>query len=202
MSQPEPDGSREPLTRSPHGSGDGYAQPLPPPVAWNGGDSGLEQDPPGPPAPGWYPDPEDAGRERWWAGAEWAAHSHPTAKNGWFGQAYSRSYWAGPNRAARAARVLSLVAGACWVLALAVPLGFAVARRDPGPVLSVALLGLLVVSLLAALAGVVCGIRAIRVSERLGGFGLGVRTIISSGVSIVVSAGLLTIVAVAFTALP
>jgi len=192
MSQQGPGDSGEPLTRPPHA--------LPAPVAWNGGDSGLEQHPPGPPAPGWYPDPEDASGERWWTGAEWSAHAHAAAKNGWFGRAYSRSYWAGPNTSARAARALALVAGGCWVVSLAVPIGFALARRDPGPVLSVGLIALLVVSLLAAIAGVVCGILAVRVSERLGGFGLGVRSIISSSVSVVMAAALLALVAVALTA--
>ncbi len=194
MSQPLPGSSGESLTRRPESP--------PPPVAWNGGDSGLEQDPPGPAAPGWYPDPEDPARERLWTGAQWTAYSHAAAKKGWFGEAHSRSYWAGPNRAARAARALALIAGGAWVVAVVVPLGFGLARRDPGPVVSVALIGLVGVALVAALAGVVLGIRAIRVSERLGGFGLGVRSIISSGVSIVICAGLLAIVAVALAATP
>ena len=56
-----------------------------------------------PPPRGWYPDPQVQGQERWWSGFEWtdathaASYSHPGSSVG----AYTRSRWAGPNRAAK-----------------------------------------------------------------------------------------------------
>ena len=56
-----------------------------------------------PPPRGWYPDPQAPGRERWWSGFDWteathaASYSHPASSLG----AYTRSRWAGLNRAAK-----------------------------------------------------------------------------------------------------
>lgn len=56
-----------------------------------------------PPPRGWYPDPQVQGQERWWSGFDWteathaASYSHPASSLG----AYTRSRWAGLNRAAK-----------------------------------------------------------------------------------------------------
>jgi hypothetical protein len=56
-----------------------------------------------PPPRGWYPDPRVQGQERWWSGFDWteathaASFSHPASSLG----AYTRSRWAGLNRAAK-----------------------------------------------------------------------------------------------------
>ena len=61
-------------------------------------------------ARGWYPDPEDATRERWYDGAEWTPHTHRAlGRASMFGAAYDRGMWPGPNRLARLARRYSAI---------------------------------------------------------------------------------------------
>ena len=68
---------------------------------------------------GWYPDPDRAGRERWWTGAAWSRFSHRAASTlAWWPATWSRLFWAGPNRWAFASEI-PLVVGMLPILGLA-----------------------------------------------------------------------------------
>lgn len=55
---------------------------------------------------GWYPDPHTPPRERWWTGTEWSRYTHRPMRLTYYPPAYVHSFWPGPNRPARIARIL------------------------------------------------------------------------------------------------
>jgi hypothetical protein len=59
-------------------------------------------------APGWYPDPHAPARERWWDGEVWTDATHGRVRPNLYGEAYTRSLWAGANRVARSAQLFNL----------------------------------------------------------------------------------------------
>ena len=86
-------------------------------------DQPLEPAPPTPPAapvPGWYPDPADATRQRYWDGAAWSPHTHPLV---------SAPAW--PTAAPGASAPLYGAAGYAGT-GYAVPAGYAASPRQVG----------------------------------------------------------------------
>lgn len=58
----------------------------------------MTETPPESPAPGWYPDPNGSGGQRWWDGVNWSEHVAPgVTQDGWGGAAptHPESYAAG-----------------------------------------------------------------------------------------------------------
>jgi len=130
--------------------------------------------------PGWQPDPEREGYERWFDGEAFTRHTHraPDPFSA-FSPAVARSLWPGPNRDARLAR-------------LGIPftvLGFGLQQLAASGLVRVAGfgdLGLVLVALVfaaaAALFTAVFSLRALRRAPRLGGKGI---ASLALGVSII-----------------
>jgi hypothetical protein len=130
-------------------------------------------------APNWYPDPHDPARERWWDGETWTDATHRRVRTNLYGDAYTRSLWAGANRAARIAQLFNL--GALLVLIVGLILTVAALADGGSKVLPLVLsfIGL-------ALAGV--GLRfaivALGRAPRLGAKGLAVYQLVSASISL------------------
>lgn len=134
---------------------------------------------------GWYPDPDQPTRERWWTGSEWTAAIAPLA-GGPFGAEFDRAMRPAANPLARWVRFVAF--GGLVALLVAVaddtllgagePSGFAVA--------------VLVVALVLGAAGAGLGWVASRRAATLGGSGAAAASIAIGVVTIVL--GLLALV--------
>jgi len=141
--------------------------------------------------PGWFVDPGDPARMRWWTGAEWSGKTHLPARASTFSPvSYRQSFWVAENRAALLARII-LTAG--FVIFVAYGVWAFQAAAGPVPI------GLVVLLALSGLAGVVSlavATVALRRSPRLGAFGLAVWAVAMSSLLIfLVASGSLGIVA-------
>ena len=143
------------------------------------------------PPPGWYADPQNPARERWWSGASWTEFDHRAAKPGIFGEAYARAFWPGANALARRSLLLLRIGVVLLLIVMVASYGAAAA----GVVLAGTVTGGFVSMLLCCVglgvAGMVFGIRAIRASVVLGGGGAAVQGTVASGVLVLWAATLL-----------
>jgi hypothetical protein len=114
------------------------------------------------PAPGWYTDPGDPRRDRWWTGSEWATITARTPRS-MYGPAFARSMRAGLNKNARIGTVLARVALLLWLVST-LPL-----RLSETAFASTAVLGLLPIIIAIAVAGIVFSARGLAASKMLGG---------------------------------
>ncbi|WP_216851897.1 DUF2510 domain-containing protein [Herbiconiux sp. VKM Ac-2851] len=134
------------------------------------------------PPPGWYADPQDPARERWWSGASWTEFDHRAAKPGMFGEAYARAFWPGANALARRALLLLRIGFVLLLVVLAASYWASAA----GATLTGTVVGGFVSMLLCCVgfgvAGMVFGVRAIRASGALGGGGVAVQSTVASAV--------------------
>jgi hypothetical protein len=132
---------------------------------------------------GWYPDPEDAARERWHDGTEWTRHTHRALRRaGMFGAAYERGRWPGPNRHARVARVYSAISS---ILLIAVVTSALVLRRDV-EVMTVAGIGMLAL-VITATAQTALAVRAVRRSRVDGAMSLSVTLVVQGSIFLMIS---------------
>ena len=70
----------------------------------------------GQPAPGWFPDPFDPARQRWWDGRQWTTHLHPSAGGPAVAASASGPLTTGaPHRRTRVATVALVTAGVLLV---------------------------------------------------------------------------------------
>ena len=117
-----------------------------------------------PGSPGWYADPDDPARERWWTGTEWTTALAPVAR-GPFGPEFERAMRPAVNRVADLARFVSF--GAIVLLLIAVIDGSLLGPASPSVVAVVAL----ALAFAAGAAGAALGFVGARRSETLGGIG-------------------------------
>jgi hypothetical protein len=126
---------------------------------------------------GWYPDPQLAGRDRWWDGEAWTSFTHRTAGAMSAGPRYTRSYWVGPNLAAGRSRIFAYLG---TLLLLAAIVFFTIAALPSTSIPNSTLVNLV----LFALAGVAHGLAigfgasALRQAPVLGARGLALSNII------------------------
>jgi len=117
-----------------------------------------------PGSPGWYVDPDEPRRERWWTGTEWTLAIAPLARSP-FGADFERSMRPAVNRIAGLVRYVSF--GALVALVVAVVDGSVLGDGAPS--------GLAVVALVAAFilgaAGTALGVAGLRRAELQGGIG-------------------------------
>ena len=138
--------------------------------------------------PGWYVDPGDQNRERWWTGAEWSSVTAGLARS-MYGPGYVRSMRAGVNRSALIGSILSRVALLVWLLLFVVSsFGWGATLFAGG-----SFLGIVPILLIMAIVGVVFSIRGARASKRLGGLGLSIFGIGTGVVAILASLFLLIV---------
>lgn len=132
-----------------------------------------------PVAPGWFSDPGDPSRERWWTGIAWSTKTHrPPRTWGFYPPAYIRSFWIGTNRAALVARVATTTA----VLAgLFLSFLFVVSAVSPSSGLTTAIVLLLLLVAVFGPAGLIAGIVAVTRARRLGALGISIWSIVIAG---------------------
>jgi hypothetical protein len=134
------------------------------------------------PPPGWYADPENPARERWWSGASWTKFDHRAAKPGLFGEAYARAFWPGANALARRALLLLRIG----LVLLFVVMATSIWATAAGVTLTGTVVGGFVSMLLCCVgfgvAGLVFGVRAMGATATLGGGGVAVHSTVASGV--------------------
>jgi hypothetical protein len=134
---------------------------------------------------GWYPDPQQPARERWWTGAEWSSFTHRTPGPLTIDPRYTRSYWIGSNGDAGRARIFTEVAG-ILLLAVVVVACLIGARFVAGAVWAWIVLGMLVVSAVIHVGGIVFGRRGLRHADALGARGASISSIVVSSIELVV----------------
>ena len=129
---------------------------------------------------GWYADPQTPGRERWWTGTEWSRYSHrlPLLPET-FGRAYTRAFWAGPNRAARLGANLGIAA---WVCLFS---GYLVGVVDRGGIPPTLYLVLAVIILVTAASAIVFAAVGLRRAAELGALGLSIWTMVIASISLI-----------------
>jgi hypothetical protein len=115
------------------------------------------------------------------------------------GVAYTRSMWAGPNAAARRARLCSSAAAIALLLVVVIGLALEVSGTRPGGNVAVGMFTLLVVAFALGILGLVLAGRGVAAARRLGGIGLAVSSLISSGVAVLWSGAWIAIAIVAST---
>ena len=114
--------------------------------------------------PGWYTDPGDPKRDRWWTGSKWATIT-ARAPRSLYGPAFARSMRAGLNKNARLGTIFARVALLLWLLTtLLFRLGGSAAHFA-----STAALGLLPIIVTLAVGGIVFSVRGLAASKLLGG---------------------------------
>ena len=114
--------------------------------------------------PGWYTDPGDPRRDRWWTGSEWATIT-ARAPRSLYGPAFARSMRAGLNKDARLGSIFARVALLLWLLTTFLfRLGGSAAHFA-----SASALGLLPIVVALAVAGIVFSVRGLSASRRFGG---------------------------------
>jgi hypothetical protein len=114
--------------------------------------------------PGWFTDPGDPKRDRWWTGSEWATIT-ARAPRSMYGPAFARSMRAGLNKNARLGMIFSRVALLLWLLST-----FFVRFGDSTtPFAASASLGLLPIVVVLAVAGIVFSVRGLAAAKQLGG---------------------------------
>jgi hypothetical protein len=136
---------------------------------------------------GWYTDPHDPTKDRWWDGANWTDYLHRGAsmRRSMFGAGYARMWWAGPNRAAGRSLLFARIAIGVLLVALLISatlLAPAHAHAGIGAVLTCS--ALVLIAAVLGLVGIVFGILGVRVAAERGAllvaiWGLGASTVIS-----------------------
>jgi hypothetical protein len=130
--------------------------------------------------PGWFVDPCDPSRMRWWTGSSWSEKTHRPARTwGIYPAAYIQSFWIGMNRAALLARIFATVG---FVALLLVGIAVPISAASPTTVGSTLLVMLLTLSGIASPIGLVFAIVALRRSRTLGAFGISVWAIVVSSI--------------------
>ncbi|WP_378148366.1 DUF2510 domain-containing protein [Cnuibacter sp. UC19_7] len=134
------------------------------------------------PPPGWHPDPEGSGRDRWWTGSAWSDTYAKAPPQGWlYPPSYYRSMRPGLNRDAFIAR-LTLPAAGLLMLVGFVTLMVLSATRAAAPNLVAGALTCVGIAAVGSIVAIVAGIRGIRAAARLGGFGVSVWAIVSGSI--------------------
>lgn len=125
----------------------------------------LDEDNPN--RPGWQPDPERDGWERWWDGQQFTRWTHKSPRPGAaFDPNWKRTFWPGPNLDARIARyglvaTLATFFVQAWITtAEVVGLGFAGVPT---------IVGSIVIASIAAVVTIIFGYRGMKRADRLGG---------------------------------
>ena len=114
--------------------------------------------------PGWYADPGDPKRDRWWTGSEWATIT-ARAPRSMYGPAFARSMRAGLNKNARLGMIFARVALLLWLLSTY----FVRFSDNATPFAASASLGLLPIVVVLAVAGIVFSVRGLAAAKQLGG---------------------------------
>jgi len=140
--------------------------------------------------PGWFVDPGDPARMRWWTGTDWSTKSHRPARTwGIYPPSYIQSFWIGENRAALFARILVSIG---WIAFIFVLVALPVSAALPTTELSTIVVLLLTLAGITAPAGLVSAIVALRRSRRLGAFGTAIwSTVLGSIVTLFAGAWLI-----------
>ena len=137
---------------------------------------------------GWYPDPQQPNRERWWTGAEWSNYTHRRPGPLSIDPRYTRSYWVGPNTDAGRARNLSQLGGILLLAAVVVACLIG-AQIASGPAWNWVLLASLAVSGVLHIGGIIFGRLGLGSAGTLGARGASISSIVVSSIELLVCAG-------------
>lgn len=132
---------------------------------------------------GWYPDPEQPIRERWWTGAEWSNYTHHRPGPLSIDARYTRSYWIGPNSDAGRARTFSQIAGILLLAAVVVACLIG-AHLVVGASWNWVLLATLAVSGLLHIGGIIFGRLGLSHADTLGARGASISSLVVSSIEL------------------
>lgn len=141
---------------------------------------------------GWFDDPEEPGRDRWWNGQEWTKHTAKTPTDALFGRGYARSMRTRTNVYARLASWASTTAGFAGVSQLAlllitflVAIGPGLTAPQTAALVSIAI-GLPFLVVLLGVTAIVLGFVGLRRSALLGALAGSIHAIVSGTLFVVV----------------
>jgi hypothetical protein len=135
--------------------------------------------------PGWFPDPDDPSRERWWMGSTWSTKTHrpPRGLNIYWPD-YTRSFWIGQNTTALVAQIVTSIA---FVAGVILPVLLAVSASSPTTELTTVIVLVLLIAAITGPVGLVAGIVALTRARRKGALGLSIWSVVVAGIATILT---------------